>query len=472
MSEPLHWTGEWDAEVRSRDPLAYPGYAERLATGAQDAVRTGPATVGGVPVAGIELSFEHFSGTLGVVAGERITRALRRAAERRLPAVSVVSTGGARLQEGMVALVQMARTVAAARDHAAAGLLSLAVLAHPSTGGVYASWPAVADLRVGVRGAAAGFAGRRVAEAVTGRTLDAESHTVERALAHGWVDAVRETANVSGWLAAALGAVDAPLPLPEGRPRIGAPLPPPLSGAPMDLVRAARRPQRPSGLEWAAAVCTSWTELAGTDPAIRAGLATMAGRRVGVVVMDRHARGDAAAHPGPSAYRTAERLVRLCDRLELPVVTFVDTPGADPSETAEAGGVAYAIAACLAAFHELRSPSVAVCVGEGGSGGALALSLTDRVLMLEDAVFSVIGPELASVILHGSAASAELEASRLRLTSRDNLALGTVDALLPGAAAPGALDALLGSVLLSLSQAEPGDRHRRLDRASQRWLIS
>jgi acetyl-CoA carboxylase carboxyl transferase subunit beta len=227
-------------------------------------------------------------------------------------------------------------------------------------------------------------------------------------------------------------------------------------------VQLARAPGRPTGINWAATLCTSWTELHGRDPVVRAALATFAGQRIVVVATDRYA-GD--GRPRPASYRLAQRAFQLAGRLGLPILTLVDTPGADPGARSEADGVAGEIARTLATMDEVPVPVVAVCVGEGGSGGALALAHADRLLMEEHAVFSVIGPEGAAAILHRNPARAPEMAADLKLTARDLHALGIVDAVVPETEG-----ALLAAIVEALDTARPGDRRRRWDAVTARWV--
>ena len=225
----------------------------------------------------------------------------------------------------------------------------------------------------------------------------------------------------------------------------------------------ARRPDRPSGIDVAAAVCSSWTELAGTDPTVRAGLATVAGRRVVVIANDRHT---GSGRPRAEGFRLARRAVGLADRLGLPLLTLVDTPGADPSSESENDGIARAIADLYGSMAGLRSPSVSVCVGEGGSGGALALAWTDRLLVQRHAVFSVIAPEGAAAILERDADKAPETAGLLGLTSADLIALGVADALVDEST-----EAVRAAIDAALADAVAGDRGRRADALSARWLL-
>jgi acetyl-CoA carboxylase alpha subunit len=453
---PLHpLQTEWDADLRAGDPLGFPGYEPPGPPG-QESVLTGRTTAG---YALIEGRFDVLGGSMGAAHGERVVRAYRRAAAERLPVVVVTASGGARLQEGMVALVQLARTVAAARDHAVAGLLQVAVLRGPTTGGVYASYASVADVVAAEPGAMVGFAGPRVVELTTGERVPADSHTAESAYAAGLVDALVPRERQPAWVEVAVGLT----PWPPARPVVRSGHSHAVGGGAWGEVQRARSELRPTGTEWAAALCSSWTPLRGSGDggAVEAGLAALDGRRVVVVAMARRWR------PGPGAYRLVQRAAALAGRLDLPLLTLVDTAGADPSPASEAGGLAREIASTFAALDALPTASVSVCVGEGGSGGALALAHADRLLLLEHAVFSVIAPEGAAAILDRSA-DEEVVARRagdLKLTAADLLSLGIVDAVLPEDEA-----AVRAAIVDALGSAVPGDRRRRADAATARWL--
>jgi acetyl-CoA carboxylase alpha subunit len=452
--------------------MGWPGYEGELARlPPGDSVVTGRAVIDPsrtdaryVVMAG---RFDCLGGSMGAVHGERVVRAYRRAILERLPVVIIASSGGARLQEGMIALLQMARTATSARAHAQAGLLSMAILRPPTTGGVYASYVSLADLKAAQPGATVGFAGPRVVEVLTGQAPPPDSHTAESAFAAGLVDALVSPPLQAAWVEAVLGLRPQRLQRLPGRPLPPAPLPgldPELDrveGAWGEVVRARAR-SRPSGIDHAARLCDSWVELRGVDPTIRAGLAMIRGRRVVVVAHDRHCND---GRPGPDGFRLAQRAIELASRLSLPLLTLVDTPGADPSPAAEAGGIAVEIARTFAAMGDLASPSVAVCVGEGGSGGAMALSGADRLLMCEHAVFSVIGPEGAAAILHHDASAAPAIAERLRLTARDLADLGIADEVIPDDD-PG----FVRAVLSALDTAKAGERTRRLEGATAKWL--
>ncbi|MBK9181082.1 MAG: acetyl-CoA carboxylase carboxyl transferase subunit beta [Acidimicrobiales bacterium] len=443
---------EWDADLRSGDPLRFPGYADRVARAPGEAVRTGRAA----HYAFVEGDGGVFGGSMGAAAGEKIVRAYRRAVDLALPILVVTRSSGARLQEGMVALVQLARTVDAAGAHAAAGLLSLAVHASPTTGGALASYASLADVRVAEPGAILGFASPRVVERVLGTRLPERSHTSEGAYANGLLDGIVGPAEQAAWVESALGLRATPLPT---RPL---PAPDPIGViGPWGEVLRARAVGRPTGIDRAARLCTSWTELRDRDPVVRAGLATVAGRRVVMVATDRYVED---GRPVPAGYRLAQRAIALAGRLGLPLVTLVDTPGAHPGPESEADHVAGEIARTFAAMAALPTPSVSVVVGEGGSAGALALACGDRLLLQEHAVFSVIPPEGAAAMMHQHPSAADL-APLLRLTSADLLGLGVADEVIAEGQA-----ALEEAVVRALDEAVPGDRSRRFDTVTRAWL--
>ncbi len=477
----------WDAAlggVTGRNPLEWDGYDDVLATargrsGADESVVTGTGMVRivpggpGIPVAVISSVFDFVGGSMGLASGERVVRAFDRARHERLPVLVIARTGGARMQEGMLSLVQMARTADAARRHAAAGLLQLAYLRSPTTGGVYASFASLADVLWAEPEAFVAFAGPRVVEVVTGEAPPDHSHRAEGALAAGLVDAVLTADTAREALALLLAATRAPArrAMPEA--------PAPVALAPDDrgrdawaLVEGVRAPMRSSGREWLARVVPSRVELrgdraGGTDDVVVAGIGTTAaGTPTAFLALDRHA-GD--GRPRPPGYRTARRVLALAARLDLPVVTFVDTPGADPAEGSDHGGLAGEIARTLAAITAHPAPTVSVVVGEGGSGGALAFAATDRLYLLDDAVFSVIAPEGAAAILERDPARAPDLASRLRLTAWDMVDLGIADGIVAGDESG---DAVRAIVEHALATANPGDGRARFDEATRTWLRS
>ncbi|WP_433270428.1 acetyl-CoA carboxylase carboxyltransferase subunit alpha [Micromonospora vinacea] len=448
------------------DVLPYPHRltGARTSTGLAEGVVCATATIGGHPVVLAVMDFRFLGGSLGCAVGELITRAAERALDDRTALVLVTASGGARMQEGALSLMQMAtvsQAIAALRE---AGLLTVSVLTDPTYGGVAASFATNTDLVLAESGARMGFAGPRVIRQITGRALPEGFQTADFLLRHGQVDMVVQRRSLRGRLVALLAATRAGRParpsVPRQEPashreRLADDGPAPVrpaaegdAGAPgagdtlavrdaWDTVRMARHPGRPTTLDYLDSVFDGFVELHGDRlgadcPAIVGGVARLAGRHVMVIG---HQKGHTTAElvarnfgmASPAGHRKALRLMRLAARLGLPVVTLVDTPGADPGVSAEEQGQAAAIAENILTLTVLPTPVLAVITGEGGSGGALALAVADRVLMLENAVYSVISPEGCAAILWPDRSAAPQAARALRLTAPDLRRLGVVD---------------------------------------------
>ncbi len=483
---------ETHPRLSSTDPLAFVDDApyaqrleeQRLQTGEADALITGTAAIHGHKIVIAVLDFAFMGGSMGVVVGEKLVRAAELALEARRPLVTVVASGGARMQEGMFSLFQMAKTAAAVQRLHTAGIPYLSVLTHPTTGGVFASFASLGDIILAEPGALIGFAGPRVVEQFLGRPLPPGSHSAEFLLSHGLIDDIVDRIALRGYLGQILDIVE-----PRGQ-RAKAPAPPPEPAAsinPADvwpIVVAARAPGRPTSLDYLERICDRFVELrgdreSGDDPAIVAGLATVDGHPVAVIGMERGHGEDAKrrrhGRTMPEGFRKAQRLMRLAARLGLPVFTLIDTPGAYPGIEAEERGLAGEIAETMALMSDLPVPTIAAVIGEGGSGGALALAVADRILMQEGAIFSVIAPEGAAAILYRDASRAPELAAKLRITAPDLKSLGLIDAIVPepegGAASdPDAAAALLKAwVLSSLTTLASQKRKRLLEARSERY---
>ncbi|MFF0722337.1 acetyl-CoA carboxylase carboxyltransferase subunit alpha [Micromonospora sp. NPDC003816] len=429
------------------DVLPYPHRltAARADTGLPEAVLCGTATVGRYRCALAVMDFRFLGGSLGCAVGELITRTAEEALAAGVPLVLVTASGGARMQEGALSLMQMAtvsQAIAALRE---AGLLTVSVLTDPTYGGVAASFATCTDLVIAESGARMGFAGPRVIRQVTGRDLPEGFQTAEFLLRHGQVDMVVPRhalrARLTTLLAAASGGRRPGVASPSSRPADPGPDPEPVTRDAWATVRLARHPARPTTLDYLESAFDGFTELhgdrlGGDCPAVVGGLARLDGRHLMVIG---HQKGHTSAElvarnfgmASPAGHRKALRLMRLAARLGLPVVTLVDTPGADPGVAAEEHGQAAAIAENILTMSVLPTPVVTVVTGEGGSGGALALAVADRVLMLQHAVYSVISPEGCAAILWPGRTAAPQAARALKLTAPDLVRLGIVDEVVP-----------------------------------------
>lgn len=210
-----------------------------------------------------------------------------------------------------------------------------------------------------------------------------------------------------------------------------------------DRVLLARSQERPTALDYIQRLCTQFIEVHGDrsfrdDPSIVGGFGVFEGKSVAVIghqkgksFKDRMTRNFGMPHP--EGYRKALRIMRLAERFSMPILTFIDTPGAYPGIEAEERGQVEAVARNIMEMFEIRVPILVFIVGEGGSGGALAIGVGDRVYMLENAVYSVISPEACAAILWDNAGRASEAAERLRMTASDLLEMGIIDGILPEA---------------------------------------
>lgn len=418
-------------------PLAWQGYDEAraraaLRTGEDESVVCGTARVGDTETVLIAFEFGFLGGSLGERTGDRLEAAYTHARERRLPVVSLIATGGSRMQEGMLALLQLQRVAKQSALTRAAGLPQLAVVRDPTAGGGWATLGAGADVILALPGAQIGFAGSRV------RPPDADpyAYTAEGQLTAGHIDAVVRQEDLRGavarWLALLTGGATGPgsAPVtaaepPAGLGRTAAP------ATGWEAVSLARDPRRPRAEAYLDAYFTDRESIngdrsGGTDPGTLCGFGVHDGRTVAYAAQC----GTATL---PAGYRTAARLIRLADRLGLPVLTLVDTPGAANDAEAERSGAGGAIADLFAAVATARVPVTSLLIGEGGSGGALALAAPGNTWATPDSYFSVIAPELATAILKRPPEETRATAEELRLRPQDLLSLGVIRGIVPPA---------------------------------------
>ncbi len=452
------------------DPLSFVDlepYADRLSkararTGLDDAVQVVRGTIQGRPVVAAVMDFAFLGGSLGAAAGEAVAVAAETALADQAPLLLVTASGGARMQEGTLSLMQMAKTAGAMARLDEAGLLTISLITDPTYGGVAASFATLSDVLIAEPGARMGFAGPRVIEQTIRQKLPGDFQTAEFLLGHGLIDGVRARAELPYLLGTLLSAAarredrdgggvsgggggDGG----GGRARerdaedVAVRDPRGLTRRPVDqAVRLARDLGRPTTLDHVAEWTDRFVELRGDRagggdcPAIVGGLAVVDGLPLVVVGHQKGHTTDELVRrnfgmPSPAGYRKAMRLMRLAAKLRLPLVTLIDTPGAYPGLEAEEHGQAHAIAECIRLMGSLPVPVVSVITGEGGSGGALALGVANEVLICENGVYSVISPEGCAAILWRSPEAAGTAAAALKIDAASMLELGVVDGVVP-----------------------------------------
>ena len=442
---------EWNETMPEQNPMEYRGYPEKLAamkarTGLDEAVVTGKGSIHGTETVIGVCDGRFLMASMGENVGEKIARAVERATEEQLPVILFCCSGGARMQEGITSLMQMAKTSAALKRHSDAGLLYISVLTDPTTGGVTASFAMLGDIILAEPGALIGFAGPRVIEQTIRQKLPKGFQRAEFLLEHGFLDAIVERSRMrkvlgdllqmhgkAAWEEQSQEAAESK----ASEERTEKSHVSVQKKEAWDRVLLSRKKDRPVGSDYIQALFTNFQEfhgdrLYGDDSAIIGGIASFGDRAVTVIAQE---KGSSTreniqrnfAMPKPDGYRKALRLMKQAEKFHRPVICFVDTPGAFCGIEAEERGQGEAIARNIYEMSALKVPILTVIIGEGGSGGALALATSDEVWMLENAIYSILSPEGFASILWKDSTKAKEAAKVMKLTSDCLKEQGIVD---------------------------------------------
>lgn len=459
---------EWDKEMPVSNPLQFRGYPEKLAqlrkkTGLNEAVVTGECHIEGYRTAIAVCDGRFLMASMGETVGEKLTRCIERATEEQISVVILACSGGARMQEGIVSLMQMAKVSAALRRHSDAGLLYISVLTDPTMGGVTASFAMQGDVILAEPGALIGFAGPRVIEQTIRQKLPKGFQSAEFLLEHGFLDAIVQRQEMKRELGRLLRLHSEKESNESGQSTVckessersftvgllkksckksaGKPEERTESQDAWQRVQCSRSADRPVGMDYIEALFTDFIELHGDrqfgdDAAIRGGIAYFRGKPVTVIAQQKGTttKENIACNfgmPKPEGYRKALRLMQQAEKFHRPVICFVDTPGAFCGMEAEERGQGEAIARNLFTLAGLRTPVLTVITGEGGSGGALALAVADEVWMLENSVYSILSPEGFASILWKDASRAKEAANVMQLTAQDLQKQGIIERVFP-----------------------------------------
>ena len=438
---------EWEKDMEFVNPLEFRGYEEKVKslkekTGLSEAVVTGKASIEGNPAVIAVCDGRFLMASMGQVVGEKITRAVERATKEQLPVIIFACSGGARMQEGIVSLMQMAKTAAALKQHSDAGLLYVSVLTDPTTGGVTASFAMLGDVILAEPKALIGFAGPRVIEQTIGEKLPKGFQRSEFLLEHGFIDRIVERKEMRTVLGNILQmhhtaqnpVIQKPVQTVEKERQSVQ------EKDAWERVTISRKNDRPVGQDYIRILFSDFLEFHGDrcygdDTAIIGGIARFAGIPVTVIAQakGKSTKENVAHHfgmPSPEGYRKALRLMKQAEKFKRPILLFVDTPGAFCGIEAEERGQGEAIARNLFEMSSMKVPILSVVIGEGGSGGALALAVADEVWMLENAIYSVLSPEGFASILWKDSKRASEAAEVMKLTAADLKKLGVIEAVI------------------------------------------
>lgn len=452
-----HTFEPWFTDMPVRNPLDYEGYEDKLAearekTGLDEAVTVGRCKVFGEDIVLGICDSRFLMASMGHAVGEKITAAVEKAIECKLPVFLFCCSGGARMQEGIVSLMQMAKTSAAVQKLGEAGLLYCTVLTDPTTGGVTASFAMLGDVIMAEPGALIGFAGPRVIKQTIGQELPEGFQTAEFLQEHGIIDGIVKRENLKktiyflvkshqcreGEYAAFTPGTESRFVLSEilkeqvwkVRPKDA-----------WEKVKAARRMERASACDYMNHIFDYFVEAHGDrsfrdDPAIIGGIGFLDGQPV-TVIADHKGKDMKECQmrnygmPMPEGYRKALRLMKQAEKFNRPIISFVNTSGAFPGIEAEERGQGEAIARNLMEMAALKVPVLCIFIGEGGSGGALATGVGNEVWMLENATYSILSPEGFASILWKDSGKAKEASEVMRITAQDLKQLNVIEQIIP-----------------------------------------
>jgi len=460
------------------DPLNFVdrvAYKDRLAdarndTGYSDAITTADGTIGGIATTVCVLNGDFMMGSMGRAAGDCIVASMEHAIEKRQPFIMVTASGGARMQENILSLMQMARTTVAVNKLHANGIPYIVLLTDPTFGGVTASLGMLGDIHIAEAGACIGFAGRRVIEQNIREKLPSNFQTADYLYEHGMVDMVVPRAELKGKLEKILAVLTKqtrePKTISVTTPEFDASKKIRGMGETeaYDKVLLARHENRPHFLDYVNGIVEDWTYLAGDrtfaeDPAMGSGIgfwrgipAVIIGQEQGRTIETRQKHRFGMANP--DGYRKAQRMMRLAEKFGLPIISLFDTAGAFAGREGEERGQSQAVAESISVGLSVKTPYIAVNVGQGGSGGAIAIGTGDRVLMLENAIYSVIAPESCASILWKDNKFKATAAQAMKLTARDMASLNVIDKIIEEPAGGAHTDWQTTMQLLSVAVAD------------------
>ena len=408
--------------------------ADQRRTGLYEAIVTGVCSIGGSSATLIVLDFGFMGGSISSVVGEKAALAFEHAAKRKLPVVAVLTSGGSRVNEGLLSLLQMGKITVSAERFSEKKLPLISVLANPTTGQAFASLANLADITLAEPGAIIGFSTARAIKESGTRSNQLTISNAESQLSNGMIDTIIDRTEHNETLATLLDLTNPEFRLSYRKKTKRNQTPLPKQRA-WQSVGLARHTKRPTSIDYINRIVLNFFELkgdraSGEDPAIVGGLGHLGGQTVMIIGQERGDENNDAVNDGmtsPAGFRKAVRLMKLAEKFEIPVITLIDTPGPNQGASSEIGGLGSSIASTMSVMASLNVPTIAAIIGQGGSEGALALAIADRVLMMQNAIYTAMAPEEAADLMFDKSTSNEEVAESLRLTAADCLELNMVD---------------------------------------------
>ncbi len=433
---------EINRNLVSVDPISFTSsasyketlYKDQKRTGITEAVLTGTCSIDGILCMIISFDFGFMGGSMGCAVGQKISLAIGTAEKKKLPLLAIISGGGSRIQEGVLSLMQMAKTTIAVNKHNAKGLPFISIFSNPSTGQAFASFANLADITIAEPGAILGYNPIGITQ-IKDDSPNFDQQTSESHLEHGLIDAIASRTELREVVSVILDLLRKEFTLnrtnSSGEISVSNP-----KNVAWHSVQLARHTSRPTSLDYMARILDNFVEMHGDkhysdDPAISCGIGQLGGQTVVIIGQNRSkdpVSGE-VLRILPEGFRKCQRAIKIAKKFNLPIISLIDTPGANISLEAENRGLAHSIATTMSLLADQKAPTIAVVIGEGGSGGALSLGIADRVIMMENAIFSAISPEEAANLIYRDKNRANEAAESLKLTASDCKALGIVDVI-------------------------------------------
>ena len=439
---------EWKATIEYTNPFADDKYRSQLREtqkkyNMKDAIIIGKMKINNRAVAVGVMDTRFLMASLGYLVGEKVTLLFEIATKKKLPVIIFCCSGGARMQEGIISLMQMEKIAAAVVRHSLAGLLYISILTNPTMGGVSASYAMLADIVLAEEGAMVGFAGARVIEQNIGIKFSKEFQTAEFQKEHGFIDAIVSRNDIKNYFAAILELHKKKYKYNKRFKKIvqQKTVSFNISRTIWERIQIARAINRPTSIQYINLLFDVFIEFCGDrvmgdDHSIVAGLAMFHGLPVTVIAQQKGKNSIEQAKyynwgmSSPPGYRKALRLMKQAEKFDRPVICLIDTIGAACGKEAEEQGQSVVIANLLREMSVLMVPILSIIISEGNSGGALALGVGNEVWMLENAVYSVISPEgYASIMWKDNSRAAEAS-ERMKMGADELFENGIIDKII------------------------------------------
>ena len=396
-------------------------------TDLNEAIIIGTCSIGGIKVVLGVMESKFMMGTLSVSVGEIITSAFEYASVNKLPVILFCASGGARIQEGVFSLVQMAKVNAAIKRHSDKGLLYISCLTNPTMGGVTASFGLLGDINIAEKNSQIGFAGKSIIENLYNEILDSNFQTEQYNENNGMIDIIADRKDIRNILLDLLKMINDNNKVvridnkDENKSKTNDDL--------LETLKNARDIDRFKGKDYLISIFDKYIELKGdrinsNDTSILSGIGNIENKSFIFNIQNkgRTLKENRETNYGltrPEGYRKALRISKIAEKFNIPIINIIDSAGADPSIYSEKNGQAIAIADCLYTFSDLKTIIISIVVGEGSSGGALALSVCDSIGMLQKSIYTVISPESYLKIMHKEEQVSNELLKSMRFTAND-----------------------------------------------------